>query len=289
MQIKRLGAGPIIYPDMDSSLGSNINGPSMIRVPNWIENPLGKYYLYFAHHDGDHIRLAYSDDVAGPWRIHRGGVLNLQQAGFAGHIASPDVHVDHKERQIRLYYHGSDSGTAAYAEQTTRLARSADGLCFESSPTTLGPAYIRVFQWHDKFYALAMPGLFFRSLDGTVKFVEGPQVFDLSMRHSAIKLDDDRLTVFYSNIGDCPECILCAAVTLIDDWMHWEATPPSVVLLPEHDYEGADLVLEPSVSGMAYEPIRQLRDPAVFRDDGRDYLLYVVAGEAGIAIAEIID
>ncbi|NET62179.1 MAG: hypothetical protein F6K47_40550, partial [Symploca sp. SIO2E6] len=32
--------------------GSNINGPSLIRVPEWIENPLGRYYLYFAHHQG---------------------------------------------------------------------------------------------------------------------------------------------------------------------------------------------------------------------------------------------
>ena len=31
---------------------TNINGPSLIKVPHWMENPLGKYYLYFAHHKG---------------------------------------------------------------------------------------------------------------------------------------------------------------------------------------------------------------------------------------------
>jgi hypothetical protein len=32
----------------------------------------------------------------------------------------------------------------------------------------------------------------------------------------------------------------------------------------------------------------QLRDPAIFEDDdGRTYLLYSVAGESGIAIAEL--
>jgi hypothetical protein len=33
--------------------------------------------------------------------------------------------------------------------------------------------------------------------------------------------------------------------------------------------------------------VNQLRDPAIFEEDGRVYLLYSVAGEAGIGIAEI--
>ena len=32
--------------------GKNINGAHVIRVPSWIEHPLGRYYLYFAHHSG---------------------------------------------------------------------------------------------------------------------------------------------------------------------------------------------------------------------------------------------
>ena len=40
--------------------GNNINGPSLIKVPDWVENPLGEYYLYFAHHSGKYIRMAYS-------------------------------------------------------------------------------------------------------------------------------------------------------------------------------------------------------------------------------------
>ena len=55
----------LIHPDMpelDREHGfSNINGPSLVRVPEWVENPLGKYYLYFAHHRGAYIRLAYAD------------------------------------------------------------------------------------------------------------------------------------------------------------------------------------------------------------------------------------
>ena len=89
-------------------MGDNINGPSLIRVPDWIENPLGRYYLYFGHHKGRYIRLAYADDISGPWRIHSPGVLSLEDSYFAGHIASPDVHVDAENGRIRMYFHGVD-------------------------------------------------------------------------------------------------------------------------------------------------------------------------------------
>ena len=50
---------------------------------------------------------------------------------------------------------------------------------------------------------------------------------------------------------------------------------------------GADAPLVPSVRSTAYGHVNQLRDPAVFAEDGQVYLLYAVAGESGIAIAEI--
>jgi hypothetical protein len=60
-------------------------------------------------------------------------------AHFAGHIASPDVHVDYDERQIRMYYHGSElpSGTPG-AVQLTRAATSKDGLLFSAGSELLG-------------------------------------------------------------------------------------------------------------------------------------------------------
>ena len=33
--------------------------------------------------------------------------------------------------------------------------------------------------------------------------------------------------------------------------------------------------------------VRQLRDPYIYKDGGKTYLLYAVAGETGIAIAEV--
>jgi hypothetical protein len=272
---------------MDRRMGDNINGPSLIRVPEWIARPLGRYYLYFAHHDGRYIRLAYADDLAGPWRTHEPGVLGLDTALFAGHVASPDAHVDHAERRIRLYYHGADLPSGDGASQATRAALSPDGLQFTALPALLGRPYFRVFRWGGDHYALAMPGVFYRSRDGLVDFEEGPTLFTDQMRHSALKLDGDTLSVFYTNAGDCPERIIRSTVELRPDWRNWRASEPVLVLEPELPYEGVDLPRLPSRRGLAREAVHQLRDPAIFMEDGRTYLLYSVAGERGIAIAEL--
>ena len=55
MQAKRILNEPIIANKSFPDLGGNINGPSIIEVPEWISNPLAKYYLYFAHHNGEYM------------------------------------------------------------------------------------------------------------------------------------------------------------------------------------------------------------------------------------------
>jgi hypothetical protein len=42
MHIRRFPTNPIIHPHLDDCMGDNINGPSLIRVPDWIEAPLGR-------------------------------------------------------------------------------------------------------------------------------------------------------------------------------------------------------------------------------------------------------
>ena len=46
--------------------------------------------------------------------------------------------------------------------------------------------------------------------------------------------------------------------------------------------------LEPSIRSTAYGPVNQLRDPAIYVEGGRVFLLYAVAGESGIALAEVV-
>jgi hypothetical protein len=109
----------------------------------------------------------------------------------------------------------------------------------------------------------------------------------MEVRHSAVKVEGDRLLLFYSRAGDCPERILLSTVDMTGDWKSWKASPPQTVLVPEKDYEGGDRPLVPSKSGPAPGPVRQLRDPGLFIEDGRLYLLYSVAGESGIGMAEL--
>ena len=75
VRVERFLDSPIITPSLHPSIGENIQGPSLIRVPDWVENRLGTYYLYFADHKGRYIRLAYADDLLGPWQIHPAGSL----------------------------------------------------------------------------------------------------------------------------------------------------------------------------------------------------------------------
>lgn len=287
MQVERLATNPIVTPEMDSRIGTNINGPSLVRVPTWIEEPLGAYYLYFAHHKGAYIRMAYANDLEGPWETYGPGVLDLDDSFFASrtHVASPDVHIDEESRQIRMYYHG----VVKRGVQRSRVALSEDGINFEARKELLGSSYFRVFQYGGYHYAIGMPGVFYRSRDGLTGFVEGPTLFSEYMRHCAVRLQGDRLSVFYSNAGDCPERILVSEIDLTPDWMEWRTSAPSVVLEPETDYEGASLPLKPSRRGLTEVRVRQLRDPAIFEEQGETYLLYSVAGESGIAVARLHD
>ena len=269
-------------------MGDNVNGPSLINAPGWIDKPLGKYYLYFGHHDGRYIRMAYADNLEGPWKTHEPGVLSLENSHFSGHIASPDVHVDHDAKQIRMYFHGADTATGKGGPQSTRVSLSADGLSFDARTELLGNPYMRAFTWDQQYFGLAMPGMFYRSVNGLNDFEQGPTLFTPDIRHTAVVVDDDLLKVYFTAIGDNPERILLSTVRLSNDWLEWEASDPVEVLAPETEWEGADLPLEPSERGLVQGQVNQIRDPATFTDtDGRTYLLYAVAGESGIAIAEL--
>ena len=347
-EARRLAGNPIIRHTMDPRLVEeaqaygyvNVNGPSLIRVPPWIEHPLGRYYLYFAHHKGEYIRLAYADRLEGPWRVHTPGVLALRDSEFTGeesetrgllpsvldlwrvatatefiallrvgiaaregrqirkkrglsgsdetrpHIASPDVIVDPERREIRMYFHGLVKGRL----QMSRVAVSRDGLDFEARPDLITAPYLRVMKRDGVYYGLAMPGLLYRSDDGLTGFhIRSRPLMAVNTRHTALWAEADTLYVFYTRVGDAPERILCSAVDISPaDWDHWKPGPPFEVLRPEKVWEGADLPIAPSVRGEWPLPVRELRDPAVFADDGRLFLLYAAAGEQSIGIAELI-
>jgi len=281
-----------------------------------VGEPLGRYYLYFADHKGTYIRLAYADALSGPWSIHEPGTLPLTTSHFLTeppalsdevrrelarapsrgegvpsrlmsatqpHLASPDVHVRPDRREIVMYVHGLEGPGL----QRTRAAVSTDGLRFSARPDVLGRTYMRAFPYRGWWYALAMPGVLYRSRDGLQDFEEGPTLFEPTMRHSAVYRRRDTLYVFWTNVGDTPERILLSTIEIAGDWSTWRATGRREVLRPEWEWEGALLPREPSVRDAINIRVHQLRDPAIYVENDRLFLLYAVAGEAGIAIADL--
>jgi len=70
-------------------------------------------------------------------------------------------------------------------------------------------------------------------------------------------------------------------------WMDWQESERVEIMRPETEWEGAELAIVPSRGGHIDERVNQLRDPTIFEEDGKVYLLYSVAGERGIAIAQL--
>lgn len=108
------------------------------------------------------------------------------------------------------------------------------------------------------------------------------------MRHAALLVRDKNLMVFWTRVGDTPERILLSTIDISEPWETWSESEAIEVLRPEKVWEGADAPLMPSMRSVAYGNVNQLRDPAIFVEDNRVYLLYAVAGEAGIAMVELI-
>jgi hypothetical protein len=294
--IKRIVSKPIIDFSMDPEHLKNINGPSAIRVPDWCENALGKYYLYFAHHQGKFIRLAYADSIEGPWTIHKAGTLQLEQTHFINHIASPDVHIDHENQKIIMYYHGVlPTRFDEFCPQRTGVATSKNGIDFESVNTKfLGPFYFRVFEHEGWKYAISKTiyegsgGLLLRNKDGFSEFEIGPKILE-RQRHVALHKIGDTLDIYYTRIDDNPESVLLAKMDLKGDWKEWHTSEPKLILQPETDYEGANLEPEASREGAIHKPARQLRDPDILIDEGSKYMFYSCAGETSISVVQLVD
>lgn len=81
---------------------------------------------------------------------------------------------------------------------------------------------------------------------------------------------------------------MVSQLQLTPDWASWQPSLPASVAMPETPYEGCDLPVEPSARGAIHQRVHQLRDPAIFEEDGHTYLLYSIAGESGLAITELL-
>jgi hypothetical protein len=317
----RFPENPLIRVNTSRSVGDNVNGPALIRVPDWVARPLGRYYMYFAHHSGQHIRLAYADSLHGPWKIHEPGVLHVADTAFYRpqpdpdpsppgvytHVASPEIYVDAGRKRLVMWFHGmwtegqrwparlEDARawvrTRGYA-QFTQAAESADGIRFETRPAITRASYLRIFPHAGQFYGMARLGQLLRAQDPLASFEPGPDPFQGGpyagrVRHVALLPRAGNLEVFFSAIGEAPEKILHTTIPLAGDWSQWKARGYDEVLAPEAAYECPHLPAARSEVGEIHGPARQLRDPALLVDGGKIFLFYTVCGEQGIGAAEI--
>ncbi|MFF7254381.1 hypothetical protein [Streptomyces microflavus] len=128
--------------------------PCIRGVYDKLSNPLGRYYLYYAPHDAPGgICLAYGNSLEGPFTEYKANPIvsnNWSPHYKVSHVSSPHVLWNADAREVWLYFHGENN--------TTRLARSKDGITFTYDRTVLTTAmlptgsreasYARVFR-HD--------------------------------------------------------------------------------------------------------------------------------------------
>jgi hypothetical protein len=291
--VTRARGGPLISPATHAGIGTNMSMPTVIHAPDALAEAqgFGAYWMYFAAHDGHYLRLAHAPAPLGPWTVYAPGSLtDTQVAPFSDTISSPDAFVLGSDR-VRLYF--STDHYPGSTEQWSGVAESTDGVHFTLASTdNIAKYYMRVFEWNGVQYAMqkgwsTAPAELGVSPDGVARFDAIKTLSGGSIRHMAVLRDGATLLVFYSTIGDAPERILMSSIRLdAGEPETWDLSQPIEVLRPELPYEGSEYPNVPSVKGPATN-VQQLRDPYVFQESGTTYLYYGIAGETGIAAAEI--
>lgn len=338
----RLFGQAILHPGHFAAVGRpqdglNINGPSVVAVPDFVSpearaHPSARYYLYFAHHVGRYIRMAWAPAPEGPFTLYNvgrrrdprrpgEGVFDLAEytAGRLAldggariqaspqhplHVASPDVHVDPERRRFVLFAHAPMAG--APWGQGTFATTSPDGLGFgPPHPVALGPAYLRVFRWQGRAYAVGMGGRLHVGPEGDAfglgaRWTAGPVLLEAPpgtpsdergpwpaavARHVAVVVDEAqaRLTIYFTRALDAPERILAVDVALEGAPEGWRGGVVREVHRATAEWEGAGYPARPSGGGVAAGGVNQLRDPFVLVvQGGLRYLYYAVQGELAL-------
>lgn len=310
---------PIINRSM-LPYGWTINGPSMLRIPDWVPaskraDPKAIYYLYFAGHTDPYIKLAWSENVAGPYQIYNPneGVFHLtnyrqpKRLKISHHIASPDVYADSINQQFIMYFHAGKitwNGDSLKAQRTV-VAISDFGLDFNTGlqDVIICPFYARIFKHEGSIYALCKDGIYkppnpdypwefvdnFNRLNQYLwkKAADPFRQINKQERHFALLQDGDDMHVMYSRIASSPEHIEYSKIRTNKNIKSWKPSQPIDILYPEYEWEGISYKIVESEEGPE-NTAQALRDPYLFLDkDSSIYLLYTGAGEQSIGIAKI--
>lgn len=124
--VMKKSANNPIFSTSDTTLPS-IYWPSVMRVDGLLDNPLGRYYLWFSTDHGQasaRIALAYADDLEGPWTIY-GPVWYFATSGTESE--TPSVVWDRANSRF-IMHHQQANPTGAVSSQVTMVAFSPDGV-----------------------------------------------------------------------------------------------------------------------------------------------------------------
>jgi len=142
------------YENLKYRFHDDICFTSVFPAYKHFDRPLGKYYMYYAAHDGPGICLAYSDNITGPWTEYESNPLfdNVWEPYYkVSHTSSPDVCWISAENKLFIYFHGEN--------WVTRYATSTDGIhfCYGGEALKAGD-YGSDTSSYSRVYEYSMPG-----------------------------------------------------------------------------------------------------------------------------------
>jgi len=285
--------------NLPRDVSDNINGPVCLKTPDFIKNPVGKYLLYFAHHGGEFIRIAYSEEIFSGWKFlcHKINTVG-EGKNFHDHVASPDIFIDSIENNIYMFFHSRIQGSR---KQETFLSKSKDGINFTFVEENVNlPFYFRHVVNENRTLAVTKGGNLYinsispisnawRALNNVYSGESNKEVMHNkagSIRHASLIYYLKILIMFYTKIGDSPERIYAAKIVENKNGL-WLASNELEITRPEFNFEGSNLKAEASISGPSLQEENALRDPYVMWDGKDHFLFYACAGESGIAVGKL--
>ena len=133
--------GVVLHPnDLVYAPTEQLIHPSIIRTEGRIEDPLGRFYLYYAPHKHVAISMAYSDSLDGPWTEYKANPV------IEGPSA-PDIRWIEEQGKFYMWGHRKNG--------RTELWTSRDGIRFEYRGVSISAAnigtrnatYTRVYEY----------------------------------------------------------------------------------------------------------------------------------------------
>jgi|SaaInlStandDraft_1057018.scaffolds.fasta_scaffold05641_4 hypothetical protein len=204
----------------------SIAGPAILRVPKWVYNFLGKYYLCFSHHRANFIRLAHADMPLECGSIYDPGAYGLAESGlfhldaavlpvkdglkkiwqnFSIYIANIGDVIDKANQRFVMFYHGQRDKLS----QVVGIASAVDGVAFGDLTQQIVGAYTHRCAHKYDHYLLGSPGILFHSNRKLMAYYPRDySFFESNFWHFTLAVRTNNPTMIWSWGGDYHECAL---------------------------------------------------------------------------------